>query len=47
MASGDRAPDIDSDLVNGHEKTIDMIVSLKSGALATSGDSKRFFNSQG
>ncbi|MGV2871398.1 FAD:protein FMN transferase [Colwellia sp. E150_009] len=40
-------PDIDSDLVNGHEKTIDMIVSLKSGALATSGDSKRFLIHKG
>jgi thiamine biosynthesis lipoprotein len=39
-------PDIDSDHTNDYEK-IDMIVSLKAGALATSGDSKRFLINKG
>ncbi|MCI2284156.1 FAD:protein FMN transferase [Colwellia sp. MSW7] len=40
-------PDIDSDHTNDYEKTIDMIVSLKAGALATGGDSKRFLINKG
>lgn len=40
-------PDINNDHTSCYDQSIDMIVSLKSGALATSGDSKRFLINKG